>query len=69
MGCVVFYKNMDPKRNKLRHRGIKYVFVGYTPNIKAYRLLDLESNVIIEFYMWNFENLITEDKEFEIPTY
>ena len=59
---------MDPQRNKLNHCGIKYVFVGYTPNIKAYRLLNLESNVIIEFWIWNFDNLITKDKEFDILT-
>ena len=38
----------DPKRTKLGPRGIKSVFVGYAENSKAYRLLDLSSNVIVE---------------------
>lgn len=37
---------MDPKRTKLGSRVIKYAFVGYAPNNKAYGLLNLESNVI-----------------------
>ena len=38
----------DPKRSKLGPRAIKSVFVGYAENSQAYRLLDLESNVIVE---------------------
>lgn len=37
------------KRTKLGPRGIKYVIVGYSLNVKAYILLNLASNVIIEF--------------------
>ena len=48
MGCLAYCKNNDPKRTKLGSRGIKCAFVGYASNIKAYRLLNLESNVIIE---------------------
>ena len=33
---------------KLGPRAIKCDFVGYATNSKVYRLLDLESNVIIE---------------------
>ena len=47
-GCLAYYKNNDPKRTKLGPRGIKCAFVGYASNSKAYRLLNLESNVIIE---------------------
>ena len=47
-GCVAYYKVPDPKRTKLGPRGIKSVFVGYAENSKAYRLLDIESNVIVE---------------------
>lgn len=59
---------MDPKRTKLDLRGIKCVFVGYSPNSKAYRLLNLESNVIVKSQDVDiFENLITKDKESEFP--
>jgi transposase InsO family protein len=47
-GCLAFYRVPDPKRNKLGPRAIKSVFVGYAENSKAYRLLDLSSNVIVE---------------------
>ena len=47
-GCLAYCKNNDLKRTKLGPRGIKCAFVGYASNIKAYRLLNLESNVIIE---------------------
>jgi hypothetical protein len=47
-GCVAFYKSSDPQRTKLGPRGLKSVFVGYAQNSKAYRLLDLETNVIVE---------------------
>jgi hypothetical protein len=47
-GCLAFYRVTDPKRTKLGPRAIKSVFVGYVENSKAYRLLDLDSNVIVE---------------------
>jgi hypothetical protein len=47
-GCLAFYRVPDPKRTKLGPRAIKSVFVGYAENSKAYRLLDLSSNVIVE---------------------
>ena len=47
-GCLAFYRVTDPKRTKLEPRAIKSVFVGYAENSKAYRLLDLDSNVIVE---------------------
>jgi hypothetical protein len=48
LGCLAFYRVPDPKRTKLGPRAIKSVFVGYAENCKAYRLLDLSSNVIAE---------------------
>lgn len=42
------YRVHDSKRTKLGPRVIKYVFVGYAQNSKAYILLDLESNIIVE---------------------
>ena len=39
---------VDPKRTKLGPRVIKSVFVGYVENSKAYRLLDLSSNTMVE---------------------
>jgi hypothetical protein len=47
-GCVAFYKSSEPQITKLGSRGLKSVFVGYAQNSKAYRLLDLETNVIVE---------------------
>lgn len=47
-GCLAYCKNKNPKRTKLGPIGIRCAFVGYTTNSKAYRLLNLESNVIIE---------------------
>ena len=47
-GCLAFYRVTDPKRIKLGPRNLKSVFVGYNQHSKAYRLLDLESNVIVE---------------------
>ena len=48
-GCLAFYRMIDPKTSKLGVRGIKSVFVGYyAENSKTYRLLNLDSNVIVE---------------------
>jgi hypothetical protein len=47
-GCLAFYRITDLKRTKLGPRAIKSVFVGYAENSKAYGLLDLDSNVIVE---------------------
>ena len=49
-------------------RAIRCVFVGYAQNSKAYRLLDLESNVIIESRQVEFfENMSCDDNKLE-PT-
>lgn len=45
-GCFVYYKDNNPKITKLKD--VEYVFVGYFFNCKIYRLLNLESNMIIE---------------------
>lgn len=42
------YRVSDLKRTKLGSRAIKSVFVGYVENLKAYRLLYFEYNVIVE---------------------
>ena len=47
-GCLAFYRVVDPKRTKLGPRVMKSVFVGYAENSKAYRLLDLNSNIVLE---------------------
>ena len=47
-GCLAYYRVSDPKRTKLGPRGIRSIFVGYAQNSKAYRFLDLQSNVIVE---------------------
>ena len=46
-GCLAFYRVVDPKRTKLEPRAMKSVFVGYAENSKAYRLLDLNSNIVL----------------------
>lgn len=45
---MAYYKVPDPKKTKLGPRALKSVFVGYAENSKAYRLLDLDSNVVVE---------------------
>jgi hypothetical protein len=47
-GYLAFYRVTNPKRTKLGSRAIKSVFVGYAENSKTYKLLDLDSNVIVE---------------------
>ena len=47
-GCLAFYRVVDPKRSKLGPRAMKSVFIGYAENSKAYRLLDLSSNIVVE---------------------
>jgi hypothetical protein len=47
-GCLAFYRVTDPKGTKLGPRAVKSVLVGYAENSKAYRLLDFDSNVIME---------------------
>ena len=47
-GCLAYCKSTDPKRTKLGPRALRCAFVGHAQNSKAYRLLDFESNVIIE---------------------
>uniref|UniRef100_A0A2N9HIK6 Uncharacterized protein n=1 Tax=Fagus sylvatica TaxID=28930 RepID=A0A2N9HIK6_FAGSY len=56
----------DPKRTKLGPRAIKSVFVGYAVNSKAYRLLDLSSNTIVESRDVEFiENKFINDSQIE----
>jgi hypothetical protein len=64
-GCLAFYKVPDPKITKLGPRVIKSVFVGYAENFKAYRLLDLSSNVIVESrYVEIIENKFNYDSKY-----
>ena len=68
-GCLAFYKIHDPKSSKLSARGIKSVFVGYAENSKAYRLLDLDSNVIVESRDVEFiENKFQHDSNIELES-
>ena len=46
--CLVYCKKTNPNKIKLGPRATKSAFVGYASNSKAYRLLNLESNVILE---------------------
>ncbi|KAK2999658.1 hypothetical protein RJ639_023446 [Escallonia herrerae] len=48
---------------------VHHVFVGYAKNSKAYRLLDLESNVIVESRDVEFiEDKFKSDSDFSAPT-
>jgi len=47
-GRVTFYKVSNNERTKLEPRGLKSVFVGCARNSKTYKLLNLETNVIVE---------------------
>jgi hypothetical protein len=47
-GCLAFYRVSNPKRMKLRPRVLKSNFVGYAENSKAYKILELSSNIIVE---------------------
>ena len=68
-GCLAYCKSIDPKRTKLGPRAIRCAFVGYAQNSKAYRLLDLESNVIIESREVEFfENMSCDDNKLIEPT-
>ncbi|KAJ9538566.1 hypothetical protein OSB04_031299 [Centaurea solstitialis] len=63
-GCVAYYRTPDPKRSKLGARAIKSIFVGYAVNIKAYRLLDKETGVIVESRDVDFfEDKFSEEAE------
>ncbi|KAH9670700.1 hypothetical protein KPL70_017080 [Citrus sinensis] len=64
-----FYKRHDPKSSKLSARGIKSVFVRYAENSKAYSLLDLDSNVIVESRDVEFiENKFQHDYNIELES-
>ena len=47
-GCLAYYKILDIRRTKLGTIALKSVFVDYAENSKAYRCLDLDSNIIVE---------------------
>ncbi|RVW81286.1 Retrovirus-related Pol polyprotein from transposon TNT 1-94 [Vitis vinifera] len=67
-GCLVYCKKTDPNKTKLGPRAIKCAFVGYASNSKAYRLLDLESNVIIESREVEFFENLLSDSNSQVPT-
>ena len=49
-------------------RASKCAFVGYASNSKAYRLLDLESNVMIESKEVEFFENLLSDNNSQVPT-
>ncbi|RVX02626.1 Retrovirus-related Pol polyprotein from transposon TNT 1-94 [Vitis vinifera] len=67
-GCLAYCKKTDPNKTKLGPRAIKCAFVGYASNSKAYRLLDLESNVIIESREVEFFENLLSDSNSQVPT-
>ncbi|KAL6350820.1 hypothetical protein AAG906_031406 [Vitis piasezkii] len=68
VGCLAYCKKTDPNKTKLGPRAIKCAFVGYASNNKAYRLLDLESNVIIESREVKFFENLLSDSNSQVPT-
>ena len=65
--CLAYCKKTDPNKTKLGPRATKSAFVGYASDSKAYRLLDLESNVIIKSREVElFENLLS-DSNSQVP--
>jgi VanZ family protein len=68
-GYVAFYEIFYSQRTKLGPRGLKSVFVGYAQNSKAYRLLDLETNVIVKSIHVEFiKNKFISDSNVQEPT-
>ena len=60
-GCLAYCKKTYPNKRKLGPRATTCAFVCYASNNKAYRLLDLESNGIIESRgVEFFENLLSD---------
>jgi Reverse transcriptase (RNA-dependent DNA polymerase) len=47
-GCVCYAHVPKEMRNKLKDKGEKYVFVGYSTKSKGYRLFSLKRNKVIE---------------------
>ncbi len=47
-GCVAYYQTPDSKHTELVARAIKSVFIEYAHNGRAYRLLVVETNTIVE---------------------
>nr|KAJ0202827.1 hypothetical protein LSAT_V11C500278000 [Lactuca sativa] len=63
-GCVAYYRTPDPKRTKLGARANKSIFIGYAQNSKAYRLLDIDSGVVVESRdVEFFEDKFSKDEE------
>ena len=66
-GCIAYFRVPDSKITKLGPRAIKSVFVSYAVNSKAYRLLDLSSNTIVESRDVEFiENKFINDSQIEL---
>ncbi|GKV08527.1 hypothetical protein SLEP1_g20144 [Rubroshorea leprosula] len=57
-GCLAYVRLTDPKRPKLGAKAATCVFIGYATTSKAYRFLDLDSNVAIE----SVDAIFHEDK-------
>ena len=67
-GCLAYCKKTNPNKTKLGPRATKCAFVGYVEKNKVYKLLDLESNVIIESREVEFfENLLSGSNS-QVPT-
>ena len=66
MSCLL--QETNPDKTKLGPRATKCAFVGYASNSKAYRLLDFESNVIIESRDVEFFDNLLSDSNYQVST-
>ena len=64
---MAFYRVLNPKRVKLKPRALKGIFVGYAENSKAYRILDLSSNVIVELRDIDFIENKFQNNSHKVP--
>lgn len=61
-GCIAYVIDLSLKRPKCGSKGIKSIFLGYAHNSKAYRLLNLQTNSILESTSVEFfEHLTIKD--------
>ena len=67
MGVSCLLQVTYPNKTKLGPRATKCAFVCYASNNKAYRLLDLESNVIIESREVDFFENLLSDSNSQVP--
>lgn len=46
-GCLCFIVNLDPNKKKFDARAKKFVFLGYVPNCKGYKVYDIKNHKVL----------------------